>query len=95
MRKGDRQDVDITVKPIAEGDHQMCSIVTVDNAICLDFFAGQPKLEAVKKEANGEDLGDERGRGTAAGRARERPRSLVEGARGTKRGRIALVITHK
>lgn len=59
MRKGDRQDVDITVKPIAEGDHQMCSIVTVDNAICLDFFAGQPKLEAVKKGPTSVELGEE------------------------------------
>ncbi|MGZ0707802.1 CARDB domain-containing protein [Coraliomargarita sp. W4R53] len=59
MRKGQSQDIDITVKPTTEGDHQICSTVTVDNAFCLDFFAGQPKLDVVKKGPQSIELGEE------------------------------------
>ncbi len=59
MRRGDTQNIDITVKPTAEGDHRICSTVTVDNAFCLDFFAGQPKLEVVKQGPSSIELGEE------------------------------------
>ncbi|MFO8027873.1 MAG: DUF11 domain-containing protein [Opitutales bacterium] len=49
MKKGDTQDIEVTAKPTREGDHTICSTVTVDNAFCLDFFAGQPKLDVTKK----------------------------------------------
>jgi uncharacterized repeat protein (TIGR01451 family) len=59
MRKGQTQNIDVTVTPAAEGDHQICSTVTVDNAFCLDIFAGQPKLEVVKKGPSSIELGEE------------------------------------
>jgi len=59
MRRGDTQDITVTVKPITEGDHTICSTVTVDNTFCLDFFAGQPKLEVVKKGPATIELGEE------------------------------------
>lgn len=59
MRKGQSENIDISVKPTAEGDHQICSTVTVDNTFCLDFFAGQPKLEVVKKGPASIELGEE------------------------------------
>ncbi len=59
MRKGDSQNIDITVKPTSEGNHQICSTVTVDNAFCIDFFAGQPKLDVVKKGPASIELGEE------------------------------------
>lgn len=59
MRKGESQNIDITVKPTTEGDHQICSTITVDNAFCIDFFAGQPKLDVVKKGPQSIELGEE------------------------------------
>jgi uncharacterized repeat protein (TIGR01451 family) len=59
MRKGQSQNIDITVKPVSEGNHQICSTVTVDNAFCLDFFAGQPKLDVVKQGPTSIELGEE------------------------------------
>ncbi len=59
MRKGQSQNIDITVKPTTEGDHQICSTVTVDNAFCIDFFAGQPKLDVVKQGPASIELGEE------------------------------------
>lgn len=59
MRKGKSQNIDITVKPTREGNHQICSTVTVDNAFCIDFFAGQPKLDVVKKGPSSIELGEE------------------------------------
>jgi uncharacterized repeat protein (TIGR01451 family) len=59
MRKGQSENIDINVKPTREGDHQICSTVTVDNAFCIDFFAGQPKLDVVKKGPSSIELGEE------------------------------------
>jgi uncharacterized repeat protein (TIGR01451 family) len=59
MRKGQTQNIDITVKAIAEGDHQICSTVSVDNSFCLDIFSGQPKLDVVKKGPANIELGEE------------------------------------
>ena len=59
MNKGQTQTIDITCEPTAEGNHQICSTVTIDNAFCLDFFAGQPKLEVVKKGPQSIELGEE------------------------------------
>lgn len=59
MQRGDRQDIEVAVRPTAEGDHTICSTVTVDNAFCFDFFAGQPKLNVVKKGPSSIELGEE------------------------------------
>lgn len=59
MRRGESQNVEITVTPTEEGDHEICSVVTVDNAFCMDFFAGQPQLEVVKKGPSSIELGEE------------------------------------
>jgi uncharacterized repeat protein (TIGR01451 family) len=59
MKRGDDQTIRVTVKPTREGDHTICSTVTVDNAFCLDFFAGQPKLDVAKKGPSTIELGEE------------------------------------
>lgn len=59
MSKGQTQNIDVTVKPITEGDHTICSTVSVDNAFCLDIFSGQPKLDIVKKGPASIELGEE------------------------------------
>ncbi|HAV12474.1 MAG TPA: hypothetical protein DCX06_03105 [Opitutae bacterium] len=58
MRKGQTQTIDVTVKPTTEGDHQICSTVSVDNAFCLNIFSGQPKLAVVKKGPASIELGE-------------------------------------
>ncbi|TVP79664.1 MAG: DUF11 domain-containing protein [Puniceicoccaceae bacterium] len=59
MQRGQSQNIDITVTPTREGDHEICSTVTVDNAFCFTFFAGQPKLEVVKQGPSSIELGEE------------------------------------
>lgn len=59
MKKGQSETIRVSVQPITEGDHTICSTVTVDNAFCLDFFAGQPKLEVVKEGPSTIELGEE------------------------------------
>jgi len=59
MSKGETQNIDITVQPIAEGDHQLCSTISVENSFCLDVFSGQPKIDVVKKGPASVELGDE------------------------------------
>ena len=59
MRKGTSQNIDVTVRATAEGDHQICSTVTVDNAFCLNFFSGQPKLDVTKEGPATVELGEE------------------------------------
>lgn len=58
MNKGQTQNIDVTVKPTAEGDHQICSTVSVDNAFCINLFSGQPKLDVVKKGPTSIELGE-------------------------------------
>jgi uncharacterized repeat protein (TIGR01451 family) len=58
MKKGKTQNIDVTVTPTAEGDHQICSTVSVDNAFCLNLFSGQPKLDVVKKGPASIELGE-------------------------------------
>jgi uncharacterized repeat protein (TIGR01451 family) len=58
MKKGQTQQIDVTVRPTAEGDHQICSNITVDNAFCLNLFSGQPKLDVVKKGPASIELGE-------------------------------------
>jgi uncharacterized repeat protein (TIGR01451 family) len=59
LRKGKTQNINITCTPNTEGDHQICSTVTVDNVFCIDIFAGQPKLAVVKKGPQSIELGEE------------------------------------
>ena len=40
MSKGEIQNINIIVQPIAEGDHQLCSTISVENSFCLDVFSG-------------------------------------------------------
>jgi uncharacterized repeat protein (TIGR01451 family) len=58
MRKGQTQNIDITVTPTAEGDHQICSTVSVDNSFCLNLFSGQPQLNVVKQGPASVELGE-------------------------------------
>lgn len=59
MTRDDIQNIEVTVTPTREGDYTICSTVTVDNAFCLDFFAGEPKLDVVKKGPETIELGEE------------------------------------
>jgi uncharacterized repeat protein (TIGR01451 family) len=59
MQRGDRERIVVTVRPTAEGDHTICSTITVDNDFCLSFFAGQPRLEVVKQGPATVELGEE------------------------------------
>lgn len=59
MNQGQTQNIEITVRPTAEGDHEICSTVTVDNRFCFGFFAGQPQLEVAKNGPSSIELGEE------------------------------------
>ncbi len=59
MSEGDTETIQVTVRPTSEGDHTICSTVTVDNTFCLDFFAGQPKLDVTKTGPSSVELGEE------------------------------------
>jgi uncharacterized repeat protein (TIGR01451 family) len=59
MRRSESQTIDISVQPTEEGNHQICSTVTVDNAFCLDIFAGKPELVVVKQGPSTIELGEE------------------------------------
>jgi uncharacterized repeat protein (TIGR01451 family) len=58
MNKGETRTIEVTVKSQTEGEHDICSVVTVDNQFCLGFFTGQPKLDVVKKGPSTVELGD-------------------------------------
>jgi len=58
MTKGQSENIDVTVRPTAEGDHDICSTVAVENQFCLGIFAGQPKLDVVKKGPETIELGE-------------------------------------
>ena len=59
MRKGQTQNIEISVTPTTEGDHQICSTVTVDNVFCMNINAGQPQLDVVKQGPQSIELGEE------------------------------------
>jgi len=59
LSRGDNETIQVTVRPNREGDHTVCSTVTVDNAFCLNFFAGQPKLDVTKQGPASIELGEE------------------------------------
>ena len=58
MTRGQTQDIDINVKPTLEGDHNICSSISVENDFCLNFFTGQPKLKLVKQGPSSIELGE-------------------------------------
>ncbi len=58
MKSGRTQNVDVTIKPTKEGEHHICSTVTVENDFCFKFFAGQPKLNVVNNGPSSIELGE-------------------------------------
>ncbi len=58
MKQGQIQDIDLTVISISEGEHQICSTVSVDNIFCLNVFSGQPRLSVVKQGPTSVELGE-------------------------------------
>ncbi|MFP4068972.1 MAG: CARDB domain-containing protein [Opitutales bacterium] len=58
MSKGENRNIDVTVRPTAEGEHNICSAVSVENQFCLAVFAGQPTLEVVKEGPSSIELGE-------------------------------------
>jgi len=58
MQRGKTHNIDVTVTPTKEGDHQICSTVSVDNAFCLTLFSGQPKLDVLKQGPSSIELGE-------------------------------------
>ena len=59
MSLGDTQDITVKVQPQDEGDHTICSTVSVENTFCLNIFAGQPQLAVVKEGPSSVELGEE------------------------------------
>ena len=49
MRRGQIRSIDVVVTPLTEGNHPICSNVSIDSPLCLDLFAGQPRLKIEKK----------------------------------------------
>tara|TARA_B110000285_G_C15105403_1_gene607643 strand:- start:145 stop:1686 length:1542 start_codon:yes stop_codon:yes gene_type:complete len=58
MQKGSIHVIDVTVASTVEGDHQICSTISVDNAVCLNLFSGQPQLDVVKQGPSSIELGE-------------------------------------
>ena len=56
--KGQTASIDVTVKPVAEGDHQIASNVSVENRLFLDLFSGQPELTIEKQGPETVELGE-------------------------------------
>ena len=48
LKAGASREIIVTIQPLIEGDHKICSEVVVQNQLCMEFFAGLPKL-AVEK----------------------------------------------
>lgn len=48
LESGDTREVSVTIQAQREGDHKICSAVSVDNHLCLPIFTGQPKLAVTK-----------------------------------------------
>ena len=44
IERGTTRSIDVSVKPLQEGDYSIDSTITVDNNFGINFFAGQPKL---------------------------------------------------
>ena len=59
MNSGQRESIEVRVRPGSEGDHTICTVVTFDQRFCLDVFAGRPLLAVVKEGPSEVELGDE------------------------------------
>lgn len=56
---GDSRQIDVIVKPLAEGNYTIDSTISVDNNYGINFFAGQPKLEVEKTGPEMIELGEQ------------------------------------
>ena len=56
--QGQTRSIDVSVTPVAEGDHQITSTVSVENRLSLKLFSGQPKLAIEKEGPKSVELGD-------------------------------------
>lgn len=59
IKSGTSKTIDVTVKPLQEGDYSIDSTITVDNNFGINFFAGQPRLLVEKKGPAVIELGEE------------------------------------
>lgn len=50
--------IDVAVKAVAEGDHQIASTISVENRLALDLFSGQPELTIKKQGPESVELGE-------------------------------------
>lgn len=57
ISSGETRSIDVTVEPVAEGDHQIPSTVSVENRLTLDLFSGQPELSIKKQGPESVELG--------------------------------------
>ena len=57
MNRGQTLSIDVIVKPLAEGDHQIKSTVSVENSLSVDLFSGQPELAIEKQGQETVELG--------------------------------------
>ena len=58
INQGQTLSIDVAVKPVTEGDHQISSTVSVENRLFLDLFSGQPKLTIEKQGPKTVELGE-------------------------------------
>lgn len=57
INRGQTRSINVSVEPVAEGDHQISSTVSVENRIFIDLFSGQPELSINKQGPKTVELG--------------------------------------
>jgi len=58
MTQNEVQTIDVTASPLSEGEHEICSTISVDNSLCMKLFSGQPQLEVIKTGPATVELGE-------------------------------------
>ena len=58
INEGQTLSILVSARPVAEGDHQIRTTVSVENRLSLDLFAGQPELTIEKQGPKTVELGE-------------------------------------
>jgi uncharacterized repeat protein (TIGR01451 family) len=59
LRAGQRESIEVRLRPGKQGDHTLCTVVTFDQRFCLNVFSGRPLLAVIKEGPPVVELGDE------------------------------------
>jgi len=57
MKRGQTKSIEIVLVPVTEGNHKICSTVSVEQNLCMELFSGQPKLAIELKGPKTVELG--------------------------------------